>query len=149
MEKHYIFNAPIYTEPSSRFRNFIKTVGHSTTTSSVIATYWKSHLSFCSQIGDKSIKSSVIPTSENLSKAKTEKAQKEISRFASKLNGAMSMAGKDCSILIDLVKPSADDMSLYSKDVRCIIRVTVICKTLAKQMALENFITVVDNNLVV
>lgn len=89
---------------------------------------------------------SVVPVSEQFSKTRYSKLIKKVSIFTSKFNCSMSLLNKDCEIFIDLAKPTETDKELHGKDVVTLIKVQVICKSTATEIALSSFFTVVESS---
>lgn len=145
MKTIHNFEVPLFVEPSQQFKRFFKEICHPIDAASVSANYWMEKLTFTFHSEDgKERRSFTSPFPSNFAKLRRERFKKTISAFVSKLNCAMSLVGKDCDVYINLADLSDEEKTVYGKDTITLIKVTVICKSVAKELALTNFFTVVD-----
>ena len=145
MKSIHNFEVPLFVEPSQQFKRFFKEMRHPIDTASVSVSYWREKLTFAfrSKDGDER-KSSVRPFPHTFVESRREHLENTISSFASKLNCTMSLIGDDCNMYLFLADLSNEEKTVYGTDTIAIIRCVVICRSVAKEMALTNFFTVVD-----
>lgn len=144
-EVFHQFEVPLYVEPSLHFERFMKKILHPLYESSISVKYWRDKLSFTfhTSTGTECSHSvEIFPTDFKDSRKK--KLTRHVASFTSKLNCIASLLGTDCEMFIVLATPSEEEKGLFGNDVIKTIRVNVICRNVAKNLAISNFFTVVD-----
>ena len=148
MYKH-TFEVPLYVEPSQHFKRFLKNLGNPFSKQCMVS-YWQNQekLTFSSKELDdeKERKASVVPISSDLSVSKRRQLERNVSSFASKFNSSMALRGNDLEMSMELVNISQEDVNHYGNALKSVLRLTIVSKSLAKEIALKNFFMVIDSS---
>jgi len=140
----HTLEVPFYVEPSQQFERFIKRLNRSQGSSLFFVKYWKGKITFTLDSRDNEYTISICPFPINFDELRKIDIEKSISAFCSKLNCANAFLGKDCDLYVKLAKPDDEHVDIYGKDIKFLIIVTIICRSTAVEMAIDNFFTVVD-----
>ena len=139
MTTMHTFEVPVYSRISKNFKEFIDSLG-SPITESCMVQFWRGKLTFSSTSLDTKVSVVPIPSEGELSTILS-----QVALFATKFNISMSIRGLDMDTNIQLITDTEltdTDISSYQTVPNAIIRVTVTCKNVATEIALNNFFMV-------
>ena len=144
------FEVPLFAEPSPHFKRFIREIVPSDL-SSLFVSYWCDKLTFTFHSKkDKEAKehmASLKPFPPTFDGEQKKKLQKVLSSFASKFNCSFALVGPDCNVHLSLTGSSdLSDPTVYGDGLVALLTVTVICDSVAVEMALNNFFMVIDTS---
>lgn len=147
LKSQHTFELPLYLGVSNYFRGFLADLGNPIELECEV-TFWKEKLTFFSRFqGSDGRKASITPFPRTFSDERQKQALTLTSVFASKFNATMSVCsrgGVDVSISLIHGPFSEEERKIYGDDLVVLLIVNVTCKSLAADLALTNFFTVID-----
>lgn len=147
MKSQHTFELPLYLAPSNYFRGFLADLGNPIEHECSV-TFWNEKLTFffCSQDANGR-KASITPFPRTFSNERRQQCLMLTSMFSSKFNATMSVCsrgGVDVNLRLVHGPFSDEERKTYGNDLLALLDVTVTCKSLAADLALANFFTVID-----